>query len=93
MPYHVAMAIGGMILFVGVLLMIFNVIALLRAAKGYTEYPIGEVMETAEQTPRILERWGVWVGILFVLILVAYTVPVTEIINDPSPGSKGFVTW
>jgi cytochrome c oxidase subunit 1 len=64
-----------------------------RAPKGYTEYPIGEVMETAEQTPRILERWGVWVGILVVQILVAYTVPVTEIINDPSPGSKGFVTW
>jgi cytochrome c oxidase subunit 1 len=41
----------------------------------------------------VLKRWGVWVGILILLILVAYTVPVTEIINDPNPGSKGFVTW
>jgi cytochrome c oxidase subunit 1 len=38
MPYHVAMAIGGMILFVGVLMMIFNVIALLRAPKGFVTW-------------------------------------------------------
>ncbi|CAG7647710.1 Cytochrome c oxidase subunit 1 [Paenibacillus allorhizosphaerae] len=93
MPYHVAMAIGGMILFIGVILMIVNIVMLLNAPKGYTEYPLAEVSEKAEQTPAIFERWGVWVGIVVVLILVAYAMPVTEMITNPGVGSKGFVTW
>jgi cytochrome c oxidase subunit I len=93
MPYHVAMAIGGTILFVGVILMIVNIVLLLNAPKGQEEFPIAEVSDTAEKTPAIFERWGVWVGILVVLILVAYTVPVTEMITNPGVGSKGFVTW
>lgn len=93
MPYHVVMSIGGTILFVAVILMVWNVIALSRAPKGYTEFPIGEMASHAEATPRILERWGVWVGVLVVLIVVAYTIPLGEILTDPTPGSKGFVTW
>lgn len=93
MPYHVAMAIGGMILFVGVLLMVYNVIALLRAPRGYTEYPIGEVAETAEVTPRLFERWGLWITVAAVLILIAYTIPLAGMINNPVPGSDGFIMW
>ena len=63
MPYYVFMAIGGTILFIGVLLMVYNVFALLRAPKGSTEYPIGEAMEQAEATPAYLERWSVWISL------------------------------
>ncbi|MDF2961251.1 MAG: subunit 1 of cytochrome c oxidase [Paenibacillus sp.] len=93
MPYHVVMAIGGTILFIGVVLMIVNVIMLLKAPKGETEYPVAEVSDAAEPTPAIFERWGVWVGVLVVLILVAYTVPVMELLNNPGTGAKGVVTW
>lgn len=93
MPYHVVMAIGGTILFVGVVFMIINIVMLLSAPKGETEFPIAEVSEQAEKTPAIFERWGVWVGVLVVLILVAYAIPVTEMITNPGVGSKGFVTW
>lgn len=34
MPYHVVMAVGGMILFVSILLLIYNIVLLLRAPKG-----------------------------------------------------------
>jgi cytochrome c oxidase subunit I len=93
MPYHVAMAIGGTILFIAIILMIYNIIALLRAPKGYTEFPIGEASAEAAPTPRILERWSVWIGVLIVLILIAYSIPFTEMLTDTTPGSKGFVTW
>ncbi|WP_144939877.1 b(o/a)3-type cytochrome-c oxidase subunit 1 [Paenibacillus sp. 32O-W] len=93
MPYHVAMAVGGTILFIGVVLMVYNVVALLRAPKGYTEYPLAEVAETAEQTPRLFERWGVWISLVVILILVAYSVPMMDMVNNPVPGSKPFVTW
>lgn len=92
MPYHVAMAVGGMILFVGVVLIVWNVLALLRAPKGETEYPIGEVADAAEKTPRFLERWGVWLGIAVALILFAYTVPLIEMLNN-GVTSPGYRTW
>ncbi|WP_438448174.1 b(o/a)3-type cytochrome-c oxidase subunit 1 [Gorillibacterium sp. sgz5001074] len=93
MPYHVVMAIGGTILFVAVLLMIFNVIALLTAPKGETEFPIAEAIDAAAPTPRLFERWGVWIGILVVLILIAYTIPTMDMINNPVPGSPPIVTY
>lgn len=93
-PYHVAMAIGGVILFVGVILIIYNIIALLRSPKGETEeYPIAEALESSGETPKILERWGLWVGIAVVLILFAYTVPVLDMIGGDTVGSPGMRTW
>lgn len=93
MPYHVAMAIGGMILFVAVIVLVCIIIGLLRAPKGETEYPIGEVAAEAEPTPAFLERWGVWVAISVVLILIAYTIPITGMITTDVPGSPGFKMW
>ncbi len=92
MPYHVAMAIGGSILFIGVILIVCNIIGLLRAPRGETEYPIGEVSETSEKTPAFLERWGVWIGIAVALILFAYTLPLIDMIKNTVP-SPGYVTW
>lgn len=93
MPYHVAMAIGGTILFIGVLLMIYNIYALMRAPKGYTEYPIGETAETAHETPKLFERWGIWIGLMVLLILFAYTIPFIDMLNSSNPGSRPWVTW
>ncbi|MFC9775888.1 b(o/a)3-type cytochrome-c oxidase subunit 1 [Paenibacillus chitinolyticus] len=93
MPYHVAMAIGGMILFVAVVMMIYNVVALMRSPKGETEYPIGEVRDASEPTPKLFERWGLWLGVTAVLILVAYTIPVAQMMGGDTPGSIPFVTW
>lgn len=93
MPYHVAMSIGGTILFIAVILMVYNLFALMRTPKGETEYPIAETHEEAAHAPKIFDRLGVWIAILFVLILIAYTIPVTEMITDNAPGSKPFITW
>jgi cytochrome c oxidase subunit 1 len=97
MPYYVVMAIGGTILFIGVILMFYNIIALMRAPKGdantVAEFPIAETAEEAEPTPRWLERWGVWVGLVIVLVLFAYSIPFGDMLIDPAPGSKPWVTW
>lgn len=92
MPYHVAMAIGGFILLAAVLLIVYNVIALMKAPKGETEYPIGEVSNASEPTPRFLERWGMWIGIAVALILFAYTIPLIDMLNT-TVTSPGYVTW
>lgn len=93
MPYHVAMAVGGTILFIGVVLLIFNVIAMLRAPKGVTEYPIAEAAESEAPAPRVFERWGVWIGLVVVLVLFAYTIPFMDMLNHSGPGSRPWVTW
>jgi len=93
MPYQAVMAIGGMILFIGVLLMVYNVAALLRSQKGVTAYPLGESMEPEEATPRYLERWGLWIGLSVMLILFAYSIPVMQMLGPMVPESPGYVTW
>lgn len=93
MPYHVAMAVGGIILFVALALMIYNIVALMRTPRGETEFPIARVAETAEETPRIFERWGIWISLVIILIVIAYSVPVMDMIQNPVPGSKPYVTW
>ncbi|MHA6258273.1 b(o/a)3-type cytochrome-c oxidase subunit 1 [Sporosarcina sp. CAU 1771] len=89
--YQLAQAIGGSILFVGTVLMVYIFFKLaFFAPKGIQEYPIAEEEIDAEPTPKYLENWYLWVGITLALILFAYTIPVIEIINHSPPGSPPF---
>lgn len=93
MPYHVAMAVGGTILFIAVVLMVVNIILMLRAPQGYTEYPVADSTEAADHTPKLFERWGLWIGVVVLLILFAYSIPFTDMLNQSGPGSKPWITW
>lgn len=90
-PYQIAQAIGGSILFIGIILILVILINLsFFAPKGETEFPVGEVAEEAEKTPMLLENWKLWVGVLVVLILIAYTIPFVDMIQNAPPGAKPF---
>ncbi|MCX7569113.1 b(o/a)3-type cytochrome-c oxidase subunit 1 [Tumebacillus sp. DT12] len=91
--YQKLMAIGGVFLFIAAALMVGIVLYLwLFAKKGVTEYPIAE-NETISSTPRLLERWPVWVTISLCLILIAYGYPIYDVIQNAPPGSPGVKTW
>lgn len=93
-PYEVTMAVGGSILFLAILLLVYIIVNLtFFAPKGKEDFPIGEVAEDAEKTPAILESWRLWLSIATILILVAYTVPVVHMIEHAPPGSPGFKFW
>ncbi|OKL37953.1 b(o/a)3-type cytochrome-c oxidase subunit 1 [Domibacillus mangrovi] len=93
-PYQIAQAVGGTILFLGIIFVLIIFVNLCWfAPKGDEEFPIGEVDKDAEQTPKILENWKVWITVLVALILVAYAVPIMDIINGGPLGSKGFKLW
>ncbi|MDI3256374.1 MAG: cbb3-type cytochrome c oxidase subunit I [Kyrpidia sp.] len=94
MPLEGTMALGGVLLFIAAMMMIGMVIYLTWfAPKGFQEYPIGEIGDTAEATPRILERWPVIISLAAVLILVAYAYPVIDTMQNAPPGAPGIKTW
>lgn len=93
-PYQVAQAIGGSILFIGIILVLVIFINLaFFAPKGEEEFPVGETDDGAEKAPAVFENWKIWLGITAALILFAYTIPLIDIIQNAPLGSKGHKTW
>ncbi|WP_078382465.1 b(o/a)3-type cytochrome-c oxidase subunit 1 [Sutcliffiella halmapala] len=91
---QITMALGGVILFVASMLMIYIVINLaFFAPKAHTAFPIGEIADDARATPRIFENWKLWIGIAIALILFAYTIPLIDMIQHAPPGSPPFRPW
>ncbi|PAE29794.1 cytochrome C [Paenibacillus sp. 7884-2] len=89
--YQMAQAIGGTILFVGIILMVYIFIKLtFFSPKGVEEFPIAEGEENAEPTPKWMENWKLWIAITIALILFAYTIPFVDIIQNSPPGSVPF---
>ncbi len=93
---HVTMAVGGSILFLSASLLVFIVIQLWWLAPEADEqtmesFPVA--YSDASATPRFLENWKLWIGVAFVLIAIAYTIPLTDMIQHAPPGSGRFQTW
>jgi cytochrome c oxidase subunit 1 len=96
LPYRNLMGVGSIFLFVGILLFLFIALYLWHFAPKTdrpVEYPIGEVNDKSPQPPLILERWSLWIGITVALILIAYAVPVTQMITHAPPGSPPIRSW
>lgn len=95
-PYLKVISIGGILLFIGVLLAIYILTHLWFSAPKTdhpAEFPVGVVYEKATKPPRILERWSVWIGVSIALSVIAYAVPMANMIFDPAPGSLPFRPW
>ncbi|AYA76789.1 cytochrome C [Bacillus sp. Y1] len=93
-PYQIAQAVGGTILFIAIILMLYIFVNLaFFAPKGAEEFPIGEVSDKADKTPMVFENWKLWLGITALLILFAYTIPFIDMIQNAPIGSKGYKLW
>ncbi len=96
--YAVVASVGGTLLFVSVLLAVGLVFYLgLYAPKGESEFLLADAEETSEQVSNrlmlLLERWRVWLGVIVVLIIAAYGVPIGQLLTMHDPGSPPLVTW
>lgn len=93
-PYQIAQAVGGSILFIAVLLMVYIFVNLaFFAPKGEEEFPVGEAANLTEKAPMVFENWKLWLGITVLLILFAYTIPFIDLIQNAPPGAKGGRYW
>ncbi len=96
LSYNQVIAIGGVILFIAIVLVLYIWIHLLFFApksEKTIEYPIGVIREKAGDPPPILERWSVWIGVSIALSVIAYAVPIYQIIVNNDPGSLPFRSW
>jgi cytochrome c oxidase subunit 1 len=87
--------IGGAILFVSSLLYFVNMIAtawLARRAPA-PEVLFAEAVAGASEAPAVLERWGVWIPLAVVLVLLAYGPPIAVLLSHLELQSPGFKVW
>ncbi|MBN2982265.1 cbb3-type cytochrome c oxidase subunit I [Cohnella algarum] len=95
-PYLLSAGVGGTLLFIGILLYLWVVLYLMffsPKAEKPMPYPIGRVDPKYQKPPLFLERWPVWIGLTFALILIAYLWPVLQMIQHAPPGSPPIRTW
>ncbi|MBO1003005.1 cbb3-type cytochrome c oxidase subunit I [Pseudogracilibacillus auburnensis] len=96
LSYSQIIAIGGVLLFIAIVLVLYIWIKLIFFApksEKTIEYPIGVINERAEDPPPILERWRVWIGVSIALSVIAYAVPIYQVVVNNDPGSLPFRTW
>jgi cytochrome c oxidase subunit 1 len=93
-PYLFLLAIGGVLLFIGVVLMGYLVFYMMfKAPKGEAEMPIAEPEPFAKPTPMWTERWGLWIAVLIAIVAMGYVIPVVDMVMNAPPGSPPFITW
>lgn len=93
-PYLIFLAIGGTLLFIGVILMTYIVFYMMfKAPKGKTALPIAEPEENAYPTPKWTERWGLWIAVLIAIVAMGYVIPVVDMVINAPPGSPPYITW
>ncbi len=71
---HVMTAVGGSLMFLsGLLFFVVMGATLLAGRRGaVVEFPVSETFAGARERWPLLDRWGVWVGVAVLLILLAY---------------------
>ncbi|USZ69428.1 b(o/a)3-type cytochrome-c oxidase subunit 1 [Halorussus salilacus] len=77
-------ALGGVLLFVSVVLFLFNI--LLSAIEDPIETPVDDSLPAPlsgpDGSPAVLDDLRLWTGIAVVLVILAYTLPLGSIIAD-----------
>src|SRR5699024_5178607 len=86
-PYLLFLAVGGSLVIVAVVLMVYIAFYLMfNAPKGHTEFPIGEPEDNALNTPMWSECWGLWVILMMAVVALGYVVAVVDLIMNASLG-------
>lgn len=85
-------AVGGLFLFVSSACFIAVMIGTGLAGRrvGYQPVEFSEPLHPPGDKARILDRFGLWVIVAIVLIVIAYGYPIAEHLATPRFGSRGF---
>jgi cytochrome c oxidase subunit 1 len=84
MEMKIQIALGGTILFVSLLLFLIVVAGTwwAGAPADTVDDSIPPPLSGAEHTPKILDNIKLWLGIAVVLVILAYTLPLADMLAD-----------
>ncbi len=87
--------IGGTLLFVSGGVFILNMMMTAWVAKRAEPEPVpfAEASSGPEDAAPLLDRWGVWVPAALVMVLLAYGVPLAQLVSQTELLSPGFQVW
>src|SRR5699024_12511892 len=84
--YQLFQAIGGTILFIAIILLVYIYVKLaFFTPKGPEEFPVGEEEPEAQPTPKFYDNRYLWIGLTNATILFAYSVNTINIIINSTP--------
>lgn len=93
--YQVMQAVGGSFLFIAIIIAILMFLKLITGPKAddIEEFPVAMFMDQDAPVVKWVENWRLLIIITIFLILIAYTVPITQMFTEEIPGAKGFKLW
>ena len=93
--YQLLQAVGGSFLLIAIIIAFFAFFLSLRTPKSDTveEFPIARFMDDGDAPLAWVENWRLLIIITIFLVVIAYTVPVSQIFTENIPGSPGFKAW
>jgi cytochrome c oxidase subunit 1 len=88
-------AVGGLVLFASAVLYFVNIVLTLVASRAPAPEPpaFAEALSGPDQAPAILDRWGPWLLVAMLLIVVAYGPPMVRLLATTTLGSAGLRVW
>ncbi len=93
-PWTMLAAVGGIIVFASV---ICYLIAFVQMAfggeRGETRFEFADPDLHAEKTPAVLDRLGLWTAAAMIMVIIAYTGPITEHFHYHIYLAPGMRTW
>ena len=93
--YQVMQAVGGSFLFIAIIIAILLFLKLVTGPKvsDVEEFPVAEFMDQYDPAVKWVDNWRLLIIITAFLVLIAYTVPITQMFTENIPGAKGFKLW
>ncbi len=93
--YQIIQAVGGTFLFIGIVIGVILFIRLMISEKTgiVEEFPVATFMDEHAPVTRFVENWKFLVLVTVFLVLVAYTVPIYQMLTEITVGARGFKLW
>ena len=95
-PFQIEAALGGVILFISLILFIVVVAGTVFASRRLekpVEMPVAEAAEDPQRTPAWMDQWRPWLAAVVVLILIGYGPILFEMVSNAQFNVPGFRVW
>ena len=85
-PYDMAMVVGGVMLLISVLMLVYNLARTHGAAKAELTMEYAEPIHPAPRVPALLNGFGFWSTVVVIYIVASYGYPIAQFFLNPTYG-------